>query len=122
MADSQIDVPPSFVALYLPPGRLKPTLPREALIARHEFCEDLANLLVETARETIFRLGIAEIDVLERCERGLHLGDPPPVSREEGRWVVRRLAELMGWEDPGPLPVGGRTDEAAAGDLPRTPG
>ena len=43
---SQVLVPPAFVALYLAPGRLKPTRPAAEIAQRHEFCEDLAQSLV----------------------------------------------------------------------------
>ena len=104
--ESQILVPPSFVALYLAPGRSRPSAPRAEIAARHEFCEDLATLLTERAAQIRWDLGITETDVLERVHRGL-LGDAAPVSAAEARWVIRRLAELLDWEalvfdaDPG---------------------
>lgn len=99
--DSQIVVPPSFVALFVPPGRIKPTAARAEITARHEFCEDLAQLLTEQANTKRWELGVTEGDVLERFQRGL-LGEASVVSAAEARWVVRRLAELLGWPDPGP--------------------
>ena len=48
--DSQILIPDSFVALYLNPGRSKPSVPRDELAARYELCEDLAQAMVEHAR------------------------------------------------------------------------
>lgn len=104
--ESQILVPPSFVALYLAPGRSRPIAPRAEIAARHEFCEDLATLLTERAAHIRWDLGITEADVLERVHRGL-LGDDAPVSAAEARWVIRRLAELLDWDsltfdaDPG---------------------
>ncbi|WP_425261087.1 ATPase with chaperone activity [Rubrivivax sp. RP6-9] len=95
-ADSQIVVPPSFVALFVPPGRIKPTAPRAVIAQRHEFCDDLAQLLMEPARTQQFSLGITELDVLERMHAGL-LGDAAVVSADEARWVVCRLAELLDW-------------------------
>ena len=98
MADdgSQIIVPPSFVALFVPPGRIKPTASREEIGARYEFCEDLAQMLTEHARTKHWELGVTEQDVLQRMHRGL-LGDDAPVSEAEAAWVVRRLAELLDW-------------------------
>lgn len=98
--DQSIDIPPSFVALFITPGRIKPSLTREAMSARYELCEDLASLLTEHAKTVLFDLGIAEADVLERCELGL-LTESSVVSGVEARWVMRRLAELLGWDDPG---------------------
>lgn len=92
----QSTVPDSFVALYLAPGRLKPTATRAAITARYEFCEDLASHLVEYARAQHFDLGISEGDVLERCLQGLR-AESSGVSEGEAVWVVRRLAELEGW-------------------------
>jgi hypothetical protein len=97
--DSQILIPDSFVALYLSPGRIKPTLPRDELAARYELCEHLSQAMVEHARAMLFGQGISEDEVLTRCHRGL-VGDDPVVTAPEATWVVRRLAELLDWECP----------------------
>ncbi|MDR7092405.1 ATPase with chaperone activity [Hydrogenophaga laconesensis] len=94
--ESQIEIPPSFLALYVAPGRQKPSLPRAELAVRYELCEDLAQMLTETARNMEFGLGIAESDVLARCLQGLRV-EPVVVSEAESVWVVRRLAELLDW-------------------------
>lgn len=99
--DSQIVVPPSFVALFVPPGRIKPTAGREEIAARYELCEDLAQMLTEQASAKKWELGVTENDVLERFQRGL-LADGGVVNALEARWVIRRLAELLDWPDPGP--------------------
>lgn len=101
--DNQIIVPPSFVALFVPPGRIKPTEPREVLAARYELCEDLAQMLVEHAQAVHFGTGVDEAEVLSRMRRGLVApeGTARVVDEEEARWVTRRLAELLGWRDPG---------------------
>lgn len=93
--ESQIEIPPSFVALYVPPGRIKPTLPRTELAARYELCEDMAQMLVDTARTLEFSLGITQDDVLQRVAQGLQ-GDGAVVSEAEAGWVITRLAELLG--------------------------
>ena len=62
--ESQIEIPPSFVALYVPPGRIKPTLARAELSARYELCEDMAQMLVDTAQTLQFQLGVTEADEL----------------------------------------------------------
>lgn len=97
--DSQILIPDSFVALYLNPGRSKPTVPRDELAARYELCEDLAQAMVEHARTMLFGQGISEDEVLSRCHRAL-VGEDPVVTAPEATWVVRRLAELLDWECP----------------------
>jgi hypothetical protein len=97
--DYQIYLPPSFLALYLPRGRYKPVLPRDELMARYELCEDLATQLTERARQLQFELGIAEDEVLVRVHRGLQ-AEPAVVTPEEAGWVVRRTAELLGWDCP----------------------
>jgi len=104
MTDNQsIDIPPSFVSLFVAPGRIKPGVTREVMSARYELCDDLATLLTEHAKTVLFDLGVTEADVLERCELGL-LGESSVVSASEARWVIRRLAELLGWNDPGKTP------------------
>jgi len=60
----QIEIPPSFMALFVDPGRSKPNAPRAEVAARYELCEDLANMLTETASNMIFSLGITERDVI----------------------------------------------------------
>ncbi len=106
--DSQIVVPPSFVALFVPPGRLRPTAPREHIAQRYELCEDLAQLLTEQAQARRFELGVTEQDVLERIGRGL-VAPGTIVDAAEARWVLRRLAELLDWP---PLDSGDGSDPA----------
>jgi hypothetical protein len=84
------------MALYMPPGKVKPTLGLREMAERYELCEDLANLLTEKAANMQFTLGITEELVLQQCELGL-LTDPSVVSPVEARWVVCRLAELLNW-------------------------
>lgn len=97
--ESQIEIPVSFVALYLAPGRQKPSVPRAELAARYELCEDLAQMLTETARQMEFSLGITEADVLSRCLAGLMV-EPAVVNGAEAVWVITRLAELLNWSAP----------------------
>lgn len=93
--DGQSPVPTSFVELFLDRGRTRPGASRDRIVARHELCEDLAQLLTETARDRLHELHVTEADVLERILSGLEAGDS--VDAREARWVVRRLAELLGW-------------------------
>ncbi len=99
--DSQIDIPPSFIALFVAPGRIKPGAPRAEIQQRYEYCEDLASMLTETAQTRLWQLGITEGDVLARIAQGLHTADAG-VNEGEAAWVVRRLAELLGWDSPPP--------------------
>ena len=101
---SQIVVPPSFIALFIAPGRSRPDASRETITARYEFCEDLATMLTEPAAEKLWQLGVTEADVLERIQRGL-LGDDTAVTPPEAAWVMRRLAELLNWEPLPPEPA-----------------
>ena len=98
--DNQFVVPPSFISLFVPPGRSKPTQGRAHIAARYEFCEDLAQLLTEQASTKKWELGVTEQDVLERMHRGL-TGEGAVVDDAEAGWVLRRLAELLEWPDPG---------------------
>lgn len=98
--DSQIVVPPSFVALFVPPGRVKPGASREHIAERHELCEDLAQALTEPAATRLWELGLSEDLVLERMGQGLCTA-ASGLSAQEARWVLRRLAELLDWPDPG---------------------
>lgn len=93
---SHIDIPPSFRALYEArrTARQKPVWTE--VCACYELCEDMANLLVDTAQTMQFQLGITEADVLERVWQGLTLPDAV-VAPDEAQWVVSRLAELCAW-------------------------
>ncbi len=97
--DNQIEVPPSFIALFVEPGRIKPNAARAEIQQRYEFCEDFASMLTETAQSRLWELGITEADVLARIHAGLLTGEVG-VNAAEAQWVLRRLAELLGWESP----------------------
>lgn len=97
---SGADVPGSFAALYRDAGfrnRLRVSLAE--LADRHDFCEDLAQLLSETARHVHLDVGLPRQDVLERMGRGLQ-GPDAGVNEQEAAWVLCRLAEILGWEAP----------------------
>ncbi len=97
--ESQIEIPPSFIALFVAPGRIKPNAPRAEIQERYEFCEDLASMLTEPAQQRLWELGITEADVLGRMREGLLTGQAV-VNEAEAGWVMSRLAELLGWEGP----------------------
>ena len=97
--DDQSEIPLSFVALFVDPGRSKPNAPRPVVAARYELCEDLATLLTQTALDLQFSLSITQSEVLHRCHQGL-VGDAAVVSPPEAQWVVCRLAELINWDQP----------------------
>lgn len=97
--ESQILLPQSFVALFVPPGKIKPTEPYQVLAQRHELCEDMAQLLTEQAAQLQFKLGMHESDVLKRMHAGLSSGEAG-LSPAEAGWVIKRLAELLDWPWP----------------------
>ena len=97
--ENQIVVPPSFIDLFVEPGRTKPSASREHITERYEFCEALASMLVERAQTLQWELGVTEDAVLERLHAGL-LGPDAPVPPAEAEWIVRRLAELLEWARP----------------------
>ena len=98
--DNQVLVPRSFIELFIAPGGLRPSESRDVIEQRHEFCEDMAQMLTETARAKRFELGVTEADVLERMARGLH-AEGSVLRHAEAGWVVCRLAELLDWPMPG---------------------
>ena len=97
--ESQTHIPPSFMALYVPAGKIKPLIGQREMATRYELCEDMAQLLTEQAASQQFQLGISEDLALGRCLQGL-LATPEVLNEAESRWVVCRLAELLQW----PLP------------------
>jgi hypothetical protein len=96
----QIHIPPSFRVLYVDArGRL--TAPLAVFRDRYELCEDMAQMLVERALSLQRELSLAEDLILSRMHAALDStegGFGPP----EARWVMTRLAELLGWESPEP--------------------
>lgn len=96
---NQTFIAQSFSALFVPPGKIKPTIGLHEMAQRYELCEDLAQLLTEQAANQQFQLGITEDLALDRCLQGL-LATPDVVIEPEARWVICRLAELLQW----PLP------------------
>ncbi len=99
---NQFEIPRSFIDLFIPPGAIKPRETRSTIAARYELCEDMAQMLVDMAKATLFDLGVAESDVLERMSRGLRV-EGSVVTPDEAGWVIRRLAELLDWPA---LPIG----------------
>jgi len=98
---NQIEVPPSFLALFTSPSGHRLIEPMGEVRRRYELCEDLAQMLTDQASTAAFKTGDPERDVLRRMLAGL-AAEGSPVSAAEARWVVTRLAELLGWEAPAP--------------------
>lgn len=93
--DHQIFIPDSFSVLHATPSG-RPTLARAELVARYELCEDMASAMVEHCQAIHFRDGVDEAEVLRRCHLGL-LAEPAVLTPAQARWVVMRMAELLGW-------------------------
>lgn len=93
---NQSQLPRSFIELFIPSGKIKPSETREVIAARYDLCEDMAQMLTEHASAKLFELGVTEQDVLERMHLGL-LQDPSAVTGPEAQWIVCRLAELLEW-------------------------
>ena len=95
--DNQIIIPPSFIAIFVEPGRIKPSASKEHIHERYDLCEDMANLLTEQASNKLWELGITKSDVLQRIGNWLAETDIG-LTQPEADWVVKRLAEILGWE------------------------
>jgi hypothetical protein len=97
MGDSnQIEVPPSFAALYTARSGDRLTRPAQEVRERYEVCEDLAHMLAEQASAAQFKTGASEREVLEEMQAGL-AGTQSPLPGPEAQWVVLRIAELLAW-------------------------
>lgn len=92
--ESQLFVPESFVALFQTPGRSKPSESKAHIAQRCEWCEDMAQTLVEPARAQMHRLGITEEDVVHALRPGLS-DAAMGLSEAEAGWVAKRLRELL---------------------------
>src|SRR5690349_21359704 len=97
--DNQIEIPQSFMSMYVTSGHNKPNAPQEVVLARYEQCEDIACILTEHAQALAFKEHLTELEVLERCHLGL-LADASNFTDKESAWVILRLAELLGWTVP----------------------
>jgi hypothetical protein len=100
--ENQIEVPPSFTALFTSPSGLRLTEPMRHVRQRYELCEDLAQMLTEQAGTALFKSGGTEEQVLQQMQLALS-GEESPVQPAEAVWVVRRLAELLNGPAPGPV-------------------
>ena len=99
--ENQIEIAPSFIALFVERGRLLPGATHQFVIGRYDLCEDMACTLVEHAQTMQFDQGLGEAEVLGRCHQGL-LAKSSVVTVKEAAWVVCRLAELLSWPCPQP--------------------
>lgn len=97
--DNQIEIPQSFMAMYVTPGHSRPNASQEVVLARYEQCEDMASMLTEHAQTLAFKENFTEKEVLQRSHRGL-LAGAADFTEREALWVITRLAELLEW----PLP------------------
>ena len=96
---SQIEIPPSFVALFVAPGKTRPHTAREVVAARYELCEDLAQTLAPTASQMQLARDLHTSAVLAQCLQAI-TGPDAVLDLSEARWVMCRLAELLDWDMP----------------------
>jgi hypothetical protein len=91
--DRQIYVPGSFIALYVPVGQIKPIKPREEIEAKYDYCEDLAQLLLQAMYDKMAELNLPIDIAFSRVSNVL--ADPNlNLSEVESTWVLSRLNEL----------------------------
>ena len=102
---NQIEVPPSFLALYSSPTTRRLTQPIAEVRDRYELCEDLAQMLTEHSSMQQGDDPASQRKVLAKTQLALE-GEASPVQPNEAAWVIRRLAELLGWEQPEPPAAG----------------
>ena len=96
--DYQIDIPPSFFAIYTD-RRRRLSEPLAVVRERYEICEDLANHLVQQAL-TLHHVEVpSEQEGLAKIHAALAAAGSG-FSPAEAQWVTRRLAELLNWRDP----------------------
>ncbi|MDD5242262.1 MAG: hypothetical protein PHG47_11175 [Sulfuricella sp.] len=99
--DNQIEIPQSFISMYVTRGQSKPNASQEVILARYEQCEDMACMLVEHAQMLAFKEDFPEKEILVRCHQGL-MADDSDFTKMEVEWVILRLAELLEWPPPEP--------------------
>ena len=96
---NQIEVPPSFTALFASPSGHRLLQPMSVVRERYDLCEDLAQMLTEQASTVKFKSGHGEHEVLQQMRVAL-TGPDSVVEPAEAVWVVTRLAELLDWDAP----------------------
>ncbi|MFZ9406491.1 MAG: ATPase with chaperone activity [Burkholderiaceae bacterium] len=94
--ERQIHVPESFILLFKSRSTGRLIESREEIESRHDWCEDLAQALVEPTRDSFWALNLDETTVLERTLQGLKESGMPERDVEQA-WVIRRLCELLEW-------------------------
>ena len=87
------------MTLFVTAGRLKLDASLHVVVGRYELCEDMACMLAEQAQAMRSSSSLTEEDVLLRCREGL-MADASTFTKQEADWVIRRLAELLGWTPP----------------------
>ena len=102
---NQIEVPPSFLALYTSAATHRLTQPMAEVRDRYELCEDLSQMLTEHASMQQGDDPASRRSALARTQLALE-GEGSPVQPGEAEWVIHRLAELLGWERPEPATRG----------------
>ncbi|XAH23515.1 hypothetical protein AAFF27_26685 [Xylophilus sp. GW821-FHT01B05] len=95
--ENQLPLPPSFHALYTD-ARQRLTAPLLQVQARYELCEDLAQHLVEQTQGLHQDSLREQREILQRYQQALAAPEAG-LTQAEPHWVVRRLAELLGWPD-----------------------
>ena len=68
-------------------------------VRAHNGTDRMACALVEHAQTLAFKENFTESEVLTQCHQGL-LDGASDFNENEARWVIYRLAELLGWEPP----------------------
>lgn len=94
--ENQLTVPQSFIDVFIEPGRVKPSMPKEHIAVRYEFCEDLAVALTDRARTILWDTKVTEPLVLDRIRTGLR-EEGSGVEPREADWITKRLSELLEW-------------------------
>lgn len=103
LGECQIEVPPSFLALFVPGGNLGLRQPSRAqageILARYELCEDLAQLLGEQGRAQVLAQALHATDVQSSMAAVLAGMGEIDLSAPQRAWVLTRAEEVGRWSD-----------------------
>lgn len=113
--ERQIFIPESFIELFRVSRHGRLSASRSQIEERYEWCEDLAQMLVEPSKETFWSQSLDESTVLERTLIGLRNSEST-LNDAENLWVVRRLCELLDWPPQAFAAQAGRMQDS--GDRP----